>query len=441
MASDAEDDSTYRLVGGSQGVPTEVSYRLEVADGPDKGRHIDITALVPMPVIIGQSATAAFRLSDKTVSRQHAALTIEGARLRLVDRDSTNGTRVNGLDVKEAFLKGGETVALGDSTLNVTRTLVRFSEKRTSRSAFGRMLGSSEAMQRVYGVCDQAAASDVATLIEGEAGTGKDLLAECIHESSTRRGGPLVVVSLPGVPLAELERDLFGNDEVPSAFEEATGGTLVLDEIGELNESMQARLADVLRTKSLRRGKGAPIAVDARLISTSRRNLDHATERGLFNAELLGLAVGLRIELPPLRERKGDVPMLASHFSTALGGPAALAREQIAQLEEQRWPGNVRELQSYITRVAVRDARPTQNDEGTRLKEWIAERGLRADMLEDVLALDLPFSQAKRAAIAAFERRYVEHVLAQHRGNVSAASAASGIARRYFQMVKRRTGV
>jgi DNA-binding NtrC family response regulator len=444
MASDLDQEATYRRPSGEDDPPIEASFRLAVVDGTSPAQFIDITPSMPMPVIVGQSPSASLRLTEKTVSRQHAAVTIDGPRLRLVDRGSTNGTRVNGLEVKEVFLRGGETLSMGDAILSLTRTVSRSRERRSTHEAFGRTWGSSEAMQRIYGLCEQAAASDAPVSIEGEAGTGKDLLAECIHERSPRSAGPLIVMSCAGVALDELQRDLFGTDDVPSAFEEATGGTIVLDDIGELSAEMQARVLRVLSAKAVRRGQGAaPIPVDARLVSTSRRNLDRATEKGLFSADLQALVVGIRIELPPLRERKGDVGILAALFWRELGGGVGLAAERLAQLEDQPWPGNVRELQSYLTRTATLDARPAPRDAPsaeTGLNEWIAERGVRGDALEDVLALDLPFTQARKAAIAAFERRYVERVLAQHKGNVSLASAASGIARRYLQMIKRRAG-
>ncbi len=448
MASDPDDDSTFRRPG-VENVPTQVSFRLAVVEGPDHARFIDVARSTPMPAVVGTSASAALRLSDKTVSRQHAVLSIEGTRLRVVDRDSTNGTRVNGLEIKEAFLMGGEMVSMGDTVFSLARTLTRYPPERALRGGFGRLVGESEAMQRIYDLCDRAAALDVPTLIEGEAGTGKDLLAECVHEMSARRQGPLIVMSCAGVAPDELARDLFGNDEVPSAFEEATGGTIVLDDIGELDAAMQARLYTVLAERSVRRGRAeTPIPVDARLISTSRRNLDRAVEKGLFSAELQAVAVGLRIELPPLRERKGDIALLAGRFWSALGASAPFSSDRLlaTTLEEsRRGRSNVRELQSYLTRTATFEthsapAAETRAAEETGLREWMAERGVRGDALEDVLAMDLPFSQARRAAIAAFERRYVERVLAQHRGNVSLASAASGIARRYLQMIKRRTG-
>lgn len=401
-----DDEATHRAVARPE--LREATFELRVVEGPDTGASLAVSRAAPGPALVGKGKTASLALTDPRVSRHHLAVTLAGLRLHVVDRGSTNGTAVGGLAVVDAFLVGGETIAIGSTQIRVERTSVLPRLRRANVPSFGRALGASDAMQPVYARCAEVAPTGEAVLLEGAAGTGKDLFAECLHEASDRRQQALVVVACAGRSDAEVARDLFGGDGTTPALEDARGGTLVLDEVAELGVALQHRLLFALD------------GVDCRLVCTSRRSVERATEDGWFLAELHERVAAQRIELPPLVERTGDVAILARHFWAELRRPPeALTDERIAQLEQLPWPANVRELRTRVTCLEE----PIEPAE------------------EDILTLDLPFREARRAAIAAFERRFVERLLAQHGGNVSRASAASGIARRYLQMIKRRRSV
>jgi DNA-binding NtrC family response regulator len=395
-------------------------FLLEVVEGPNRGTTFTLDPDAPGPVLIGQSSACALRLADRQVSRRHASLDPRDGRLYLVDLGSTNGTVVNGLTVERAWLVGGETVRVGTTTLRVERGAARLG-RATARDRFGRLLGSSTVMTRLYGLCDRLAATAAPALIEGEHGTGKELLAESLHETGPFKQGPFVVFDCS----VEGDADPLAETDGESAVTAARGGTLFIREIAELGSEAQGRLAAWLEQQAaLPPASRVGSPYDVRLIASSYRDLDREVHHGRFHAGLLERLAENRIELPPLRARKGDVPTLAKRFWAELQGGAAGAPNvaDLARLEDNPFPGNVRELRAEVARLAGRNAGPEAKTES----------------IEEVLALDLPFSQARQRALREFQRRYVERVLARHNGNVSRAAEAAGIARRYFQIIKAR---
>jgi transcriptional regulator with GAF, ATPase, and Fis domain len=220
----------------------------------------------------------------------------------------------------------------------------------------------------------------------------------------------------------------------PGVFEEADGGTLLIDEIGDLELSLQAKLLRVIDRGELRRvGGRKSIRVDVRVLAATRRDLDRRVAEGLFRDDLFHRLAVARIELPPLRDRDGDVPLLARQFVTEMGGPPGLAPEIVARYADYAWPGNVRELRNLVARhVATgEDAllAPSSAIRSTGKEEWI---DLRADA-------SAPYPVARRRVLETFERRYVELILARHGGNVTQAARASGLALRYFRFVRARS--
>jgi DNA-binding NtrC family response regulator len=370
----------------------------------------------------------------------------------VTDLDSTNGTMVNGVRIVDAFVSAGDRVKLAGTTLRVELG----GEQAVSMSTddhFGRMLGTSEVMRRLYPRCRRLAESLLPTLIEGETGTGKEVLAEALHEASARASGPFVVFDCTAVPPNLAESMLFGHEKgsftgaVTSrkgVFEEAHGGTLFIDEIGELDVALQPKLLRALeRSETQRVGSNRWIQVDARIVAATRRDLDREVQAGRFRDDLFfRLAVG-RLELPPLRRRRGDIEMLARHFWQVQGGQDAdLPRDILERFADYAWPGNVRELHHAVARVlalgetAIDDMdAATERRAGAREEREPASVG---DLVEAVLASNLPLTRAREALVTAFEPRYLERVLAQHGGNVGRAAAAAGIARRYFQLLHAR---
>jgi len=411
-----------------------------VTDGPDRGASFTVDSSVPAPVLIGKSPACAIRLADPEVSRRHAALELVGHRLHLTDLESTNGTTVDGVAIGAAFLVGVETVRLGRTILRVARHGA-LRPPVTAASSFGRVIGESAAMKRIYPLCQRLAAAIVPVILEGETGTGKEVLAEAIHEQGPRAEQPFVVFDCTTVAPNLVESELFGHERgaftgasAPrrGVFEQASGGTLLIDEIGDLDPLLQPKLLRALERGEVRRvGGDRWVSVDVRVLAATRRNLDQEVQAGRFRDDLFHrLAVG-RVELPPLRRRQGDVDLLVAHFARELGSHAsAIDGAVLERWRAWSWPGNVRELRNAVARhLALGD---------------LAELGrsapppASADFIDAVVAQRLPIIPARQRVVDEFERRYIETLLADHGGSAVRAAAASGIARRHFDRLRTR---
>jgi DNA-binding NtrC family response regulator len=289
---------------------------------------------------------------------------------------------------------------------------------------------------------ERLASSVVPVVIEGETGTGKEVLAESLHEQGPRRSGPFVVFDCTAVPPTLVESELFGHERGAftgavatrkGVFEQAHTGTLLIDEIGDLDLALQPKLLRVIERSEVRRVGGAqPIQVDVRILAATRRDLDREVAAGRFRDDLFHRLAVARVELPPLRRRRGDVVVLAQHFATELGGEdASLPPTVLWRFSDYGWPGNVRELRNAVARyLAIGELYA-----GARGSEMSPAEG---SLLERILELGLPLAEARRRLLDEFEPLYVAHMLRLHGGNVTRAAAASGVARRYFQILKSR---
>ncbi len=431
---------------------------LVVVDGPNAGSTFDVDGAASSRVFVGQSKSCDIRLEDPQVSRRHAALETSNAGVRLQDLNSTNGTFVNGLRVFDALIVGGETLRFGATTLRV-ESLTEVPPPSSEADRFGNTLGRSAVMRRLYSHCEKLARAMVPVLIEGETGTGKEVLAESLHDASSRRDGPFVVLDCTTIAPSLAEATIFGHERGaftgavtshPGVFEEAHGGTLFIDEIGDLEMSLQAKLLRAIERGEVRRVGGSRVVkVDVRILSATRRNIEKEIQDGRFRDDLyFRLAVG-RIELPPLRRREGDVAFLAQTFARKFseadgGGKHVLGDDLLERLEAYPFPGNVRELRNLVVQHLALGALPSLDatavtvgapNEGPIGNSETSEPG---DDFERVLARDLPFFSARDAIARAFEHHYLVRVLAQHGGHVGNAAAAAGIGRRYFQRIRNR---
>jgi transcriptional regulator with GAF, ATPase, and Fis domain len=308
-------------------------------------------------------------------------------------------------------------------------------------ASFGRILGESAGMRRLYPLCERLAASDVPVVIEGETGTGKEVMAEAIHEQGPRAAAPFVVFDCTAVPANLVESDLFGHERGAftgavgtrkGVFEQAHGGTLLIDEIGDLDLSLQPKLLRALERREIRRvGGDRWIRVDVRLLAATRRDLDREVQSGRFRDDLFHRIAVARIELPPLRERRKDIELLAFRFCRELGGdPGALGPELLAKWRDFPWPGNVRELRNAVARQIA-------------LGELLASPPLERVEPEETgffaRYLAMTFIEGRDRVLSDFEQAYVQKLLDLHGGDVAKAAAASGIGRRYFQKLRART--
>ncbi|MEM9071205.1 MAG: sigma 54-interacting transcriptional regulator [Myxococcota bacterium] len=411
---------------------------MTVARGETAGASITLDGTQPGRVLVGTSPACDLQLTDRAVSRRHLALELSGNALRVRDLDSTNGTFVAGVRLFDGLVEPPASLEIGGSVLQVERT-THAAPPTEAREAFGRMIGASQVMRRLYPLCDRLAASDIPVIIEGETGTGKEALAEALHEMGPRNSGPFVVFDCTIVPDNLMEAELFGHargaftgatEARDGVFLQAHGGTLLLDEIGDLSPQLQPKLLRAIDRGEIRPiGKSASVRADVRIIAATRRDLDREVHEGRFRDDLFHrLAVG-RVELPPLRERRGDIARLARAFWTQLGGDEAhLTRALLRRWESHRWPGNVRELRNTVARqLALGELAGWKPDTAPEPSAW----------LDAILAL--PLKEAKQRMMLEFERRYVQAMLQRHDGNVTRAAEAAGVARRYFQVVKARS--
>ena len=382
------------------------AFVLAVVSGPDAGKVLSLDASGPSRALLGQSPVCVLRLSDAKVSRRHASVSVMNDHIELRDLGSTNGTTVNGVLVKET----------------IQREAPRFVEL-TQATSFGKILGESPAMRKLYPVLASLAASEAAVLLEGETGTGKSLVAEELHTASRRKDGPFVSLETSALASSDIGNRLFGFGDDAGLLAAARGGVLFIDEIGNLPRDVQARLRDVLEGS------------DVRLVAATRRDLDRDVQNERFDERLFFVLASGRVELPALREREGDVASLAKQFwaelAPAHGAAADLPEDFLPRFEHYPWPGNVRELRSAVV------SRMTLGELGASFRTTEAKaHGL--DFLASVIEEDLPFPAARERVVMEFERRYVERVLARHGGNVTRAARASGVAHRYFQLIRAR---
>lgn len=413
-----------------------------LVDGPEAGKTVRVDDAASRRLLIGQSPVCDIRLADKAASRRHAAVELDGDVLRITDLDSTNGTFVNGIMVKEAVLRGGELIVVGNTAIQWSLEDSATESCASTRTSFGRTLGASPAMRLLYPLCERVAASDIPVLIEGETGTGKELLAESLHEASPRAEGPFVVFDCTTISPQLLEGELFGHvrgaftgadADRQGLFEAAHGGTLFIDEIGDLDLALQAKLLRAVERHEIRRvGGSAWTKVDVRIVAATRRDLDREIQARRFRDDLFFRLAVARLELPPLRKRTGDIALLTRCFCVLLGRePGELPPSVLQRFERHGWPGNVRELYNAVARqLALGEV---------RLGEDASATGTGTDptdFIDGLVARRVPLPQARQQVRMELERRYVERMLEAHGGNVARAAAECGIGRRYFQMLK-----
>ena len=448
MVPSVRDDDVATVVQGPS-APTsapEGIYLLTVVSGPDQGQTLEVDGSAPCPVLVGQSPACGLKLTDPTVSRRHVSLEPSAIGLHLVDLDSTNGTFVDRVRVHDVELTGDELVRIGSTVLRVEFRPSAEPVTPPPADSFGQVVGESREMRRLYPLCAKLAALDVTVVIEGESGTGKEVLAEAIHEQSPRASGPFVIFDCTAVPPSLVEAELFGHERGAftgavgarkGVFEQAQGGTLLIDEIGDLELALQPKLLRAIERREVRRiGADRWQTTDVRILVATRRNLDQEVQAGRFRDDLFHRLAVARIELPPLRRRTGDVPVLVRAFCRDLGArPDAISAAELARWEAYSWPGNVRELRNAVTRkIALGELADLGRGASEAGQPAIAPAV--ADPIEQVLGL--PFPAARDQLMNEFERRYVERVIAVH-GDTASAASASGIGRRYLQRLRSRT--
>ncbi|MCC7386139.1 MAG: sigma 54-dependent Fis family transcriptional regulator [Deltaproteobacteria bacterium] len=417
---------------------------LEIAAGPDLGRR----ARVDRPLfVIGSGEGADLRLNDGAVSREHLRLHLGPEGVRVRDEGSTNGTWIGGLRVADVLITSDTVIEVGTTSLALRIESGPLDLPLSTSARFGSAIGVSEAMRHLFALLERAAASDVTILLEGESGAGKEVLARAVHSSSPRKEGPFVPVDCGAIPPTLIEAELFGHERGAFTgaaearkgyFEQAEGGTIFLDEIGELPLDLQPKLLRVLEQREVRPlGATGVRSVNVRVIAATNRRLAEAARKNEFRQDLFYRLAVARVVVPPLRDRPEDIIPLAREFlRTALRNPEAeLPVDLAAMLHAYRWPGNVRELRNVIDRYAflgMRDARGLFDGSAV-------EGEATATPFEDLARL--PYHEARKRAIELFEHAYLPKVLEHAGGVVARAAELAEVARpSFYRMLERIRG-
>ena len=414
--------------------------------GPDAGaEHV----LDEGTTMVGTHADNDVVLTDNTVSRYHLELRVRSDGVAVKDLDTTNGTRHAGTRLGQVVLTGPARLRLGKHTeIDVVPDQREVELDEWQGDRFGNVLGSTSAMRRMFSLLARVAPTDATVMLLGETGTGKEAIAEAIHQASTRAGGSFVVVDCGSIPHELIASELFGHakgsytgatSDKRGLIEVASGGTLFLDEIGELALDLQPQLLRVLDKRQVRRvGETAPVDVDIRVVAATHRDLRAMVKAGQFREDLYYRLAVVRCEIPPLRERLDDLPALARHFAEEMGRSGFdLSASLLDQLTRHDWPGNVRELRNVVERALSLGSSGLPVEGGAAPARAPAVAGVTPPA--DVL--DLPFKEAKAALIEGFEREYLVHLLARHRGNISRAAAEAGIDRNYIHRLVKKYGI
>ena len=426
-------------------------------------------------------------ISEDTVSRYHCRIAQEETGYVLIDQRSTNGTFINKVRVREAFLKPGSIVSVGQSQLrfNAREEEVQIVPSRSDRCAG--LIGGNPRMREIYSIIEKIAPTATTVVIDGETGTGKEVVAQAIHSLSPRSRNDLVVFDCGAVPPNLIESELFGHEKGSftgammtrqGLFEQADGGTLFLDELGELPLDLQPKLLRALEQREVRRvGSTKASKVDVRIIAATNRNLEDEVRAGRFRQDLFYRLSVVRLHLPALRERADDIPLLVNHFLEH--GPynrrngqqkvRAVASDALQALQVYPWPGNVRELVNVIERAVsfadgetlalselpdyVRTARPSaraptttgqrravtsSGNTGSHPTVPMNPNAPTPTPPEELLAEGVTFKDAKERWVAAFERDYILQLLRRNNGNISHAARAADIDRKYFRKLMKK---
>ncbi|MFT5357296.1 MAG: transcriptional regulator with GAF, ATPase, and Fis domain [Polyangiales bacterium] len=410
------------------------SIRVVVVNGPDRGA--EVTARTGR-LKIGTAKDNDLVLTDPAVSRHHMTIALGPSATRVRDLDSRNGTHVDGVTVFDAQLAPGSRVSLGQTTLQVTPVDEPVSIPLSSSEQCGRLIGRSVAMRQVFAIIERVAPSEATVLIRGETGTGKELTAEALHQLSERSEGPFLTLDCGAIAASLLESELFGHSkgaftgahgDRAGVFEAAHRGTLFLDEIGELPLELQPKLLRVLEGREVRRvGENHTRSVDVRILAATHRDLASLVNTGQFREDLYYRLAVVELELPALRHRVDDIPMLVRHIAKGLDGPVP-SSSTLASLQRKAWPGNVRELRNAVERALA-----LAHGQDSAERSAVAEPdGLLQSLLRK------PYHEAMETWTATFERAYVLEILRRTGGSVTEAAKIAGVTRRHIQRVLKR---
>jgi DNA-binding NtrC family response regulator len=427
-AAETEQAGCLLYVSAAEAVDIGKSFRLEAGEA-----------------VLGRDKDCDLVLLDESVSRHHARLVATSAGILVEDMGSTNGITYLGKRFGRATLEVGARLGVGSCTIDLLPLPDSEAMPLSTKESYGDLVGSSLPMRRLYASLELLEKSDAPVLVEGETGTGKELVARALHENGRRKGKPFVLIDCGNVPSYLMESELFGHRkgsftgavaDRAGAFEAANTGTVFLDELGELPLELQPKLLRVLETGQVKRvGDVQHLPVDVRVIAATKRDLAHEVAENRFREDLFYRVAVVQLHLPPLRDRREDIPTLAQHLAVQISGGEVrtLPREAEEFFMHHDWPGNVRELRNVIQRMLALGVvaigpqpkvGPTAASSEMVHKEW-----------------PLEYRKARGQAIDEFERSYLRDLMTRFEGNLSAAARAAGIDRKYLRDLLKKHGL
>ena len=430
------------------------AVRVRVVEGSERGQSVEL--LPGRAVGIGKSPDNQLTLNDLTVSRYHVELTLRRGGIEVRDLESMNGTYVGEVRVDRALVRPGTTLAVGAAVLRLEEAdaeLPRPVRQQPEELALiPGLIAQSTAMRNVANTVLRLARSNVTVLLHGETGTGKEVLARALHAQSDRRDKPFEVVDCGSMAPTLIASELFGHErgaftgaqsEHAGAFERANGGTVFLDEIGELPLELQPMLLGVLERRRFKRvGGSRERSVDVRVVAATHRDLRTATNVGTFRADLYFRLAVARVVIPPLRERPEDIEPLVRRFAEQLtGDPRAqpFDRAALAALESHPWSGNVRELRNVVESAVAMGSLVLEGADASDPSGALSSLTTPAN--DAGSPFELPYREARAQAVAAFERSYLRQLTEACGGNASEAARRAKMDRPYLLSLLRKHGL
>ncbi|HXU71544.1 MAG TPA: sigma 54-interacting transcriptional regulator [Polyangia bacterium] len=425
--------------------------KLVVLKGSQRGKEFVISGDV---IRIGKVEENDLALPEETVSRVHCEILRDNKGHLLRDLHSTNGTFLDGAEIKEAYIRPGSIITVGTVQLKFQPFEERIEILPSDKESLGEMVGSSLRMREIFGLLERIGPTEATVLIEGETGTGKDLVARTVHDLSRRKDKPFVIVDCGAVSGTLIESELFGHEKGAftgatttrqGAFEAAHGGTIFLDELGELSLDLQPKLLRVLEQREIRRvGGNRTIKVDIRVIAATKQDLRKEVQKGKFREDLYFRLSVVPIHTPALRERKDDIPLIVRNFLIGMAKGGAPPREiddaTLASLVAHDWPGNVRELRNVLER-GVYLSPGGAGGSAVKLVSMpapSAETGRVSTPSFDELK---SYRENKEQWENEFEKRYLTWLMQRAQGNISRAAREADMDRKYLHKLLKKHAI
>lgn len=452
-----EFDTQLLAVEDHKDVVFQRKCQLVVLEGTNRGKKIDLNK----PTLkIGKREDNDLVVDEKTVSRNHLVIEQKENSYLLKDLESTNGTFINDIRVKEAYLSPGDIIRIG----NVQIEFIAFDEKiqiePSTRQDFGPLIGRSRKMRQIFSILEKISPTNATVIVEGETGTGKELVAKAVHLYSPRKNKPFIVFDCSAVAENLIESELFGHvkgsftgavNTRKGAFEEANGGTIFLDEIGELSLDLQPKLLRALEQREIKKvGANEALPIDVRVICATNRNLKKEVTEGRFREDLYYRLSVVKIYLPPLRERPDDISFLIERFlangkfNQQSDGALKVTRvedDALKMLTRYQWPGNVRELVNILERIVpmVDGSSIAGKDVSYIFQEMEREDEEATERMS--VDMGLPFKEAKQKIVEQFEKDYLSSLLRRNHYNISKTAREAGVDRKHIRNLLKKYGI